>query len=152
MVLDKHVLDDHISRRGPFMFHVTQADAVPAILAGGLRPGSELGVSTNDGFFKTREGHVYLGDLSICPWLRCPARAPTSRSISASSILHSSTRTRIRCKDLSTGNGGGWVAKPPPVNSRDGVPEAVGPALADWAETTEGFDAPEIDAIHAVAS
>jgi hypothetical protein len=50
------------------------------------------------------------------------------------------------------GNGGGWVAKPPPVNSRDGVPEAVGPALADWAETTEGFDAPEIDAIHAVAS
>lgn len=65
MVLDKDVLDDHISRSDPFMFHVTRADAVPAILAGGLRPGSELGVSTKDGFVKTREGHVYLGDL--CP-------------------------------------------------------------------------------------
>ena len=65
MALDRDVLDDHISRRGPFMFHVTQADPVPAILAGGLRPGSELGISTKDGFFKTREGHVYLGNLTI---------------------------------------------------------------------------------------
>jgi hypothetical protein len=125
MVLDKDVLDDHISRRGPFMFHVTQADAVPAILAGGLRPGSELGVSTKDWFFKTREGHVYLGDLSICALVEVAGtRAYVQIDLSKlDPALIDPDEDQVQ--GSFDGNGGGWVAKPPPVNSRDGVPEAV---------------------------
>ena len=146
MALDKDVLDDHISRRGPFMFHVTPADAVPAILAGGLRPGSELGISTKDGFFKIREGHVYLGDLSI----RALVEVACTRAYLQIDLSKLDPALIDPDEDQVQGSfdrkGGGWVSNPPPVNSGDGGPETVGQALADWAETIDGFDAPEVTA------
>lgn len=146
MALDKDFLDDHISRHGPFMFHVTPADAVPPILAGGLRPGSELGISTKGGFFKTRQGHVYLGD----PLMLALVELASSRAYLQIDLSKLDPARIDPDEDQVQGSfdrrGGGWVAKPPPVNSRDGDPENVGQALADWAETTEGFDAPEVTA------
>jgi hypothetical protein len=146
MALDRDVLDDHISRRGPFMFQATQADPVPALVAGGLRPGSELGISTKDGFFKTREGHVYLGSLTILALVEVAGtRAYLQIDLSKlDPALIDPDQDQVQ--GSFDRKGGGWVAKPPPVTSREGDPEAVGQALADWAEATEGFDAPEVTA------
>jgi len=80
MALDPDILKDHISRRGRLMFHVTRADAVPAILAEGLRPGSERGVSSKGGFFKTAKATSTSATCS--PWLlwRWPAHARICKS------------------------------------------------------------------------
>jgi hypothetical protein len=145
VALGKDALDDCISRRGPFMFHVTEAGAVPAILAGGLRPGSELGISTKEGFFKTREGHVYVGDL-----IGALVEVAGRRAYLQIDLRKLDPALIDPDEDQVQGSfdrkAGGWVARPPPVNSGDGTPEAVGEALADWAEATEGFDGPEVTA------
>jgi hypothetical protein len=62
MPIDREALVTHIDEHGPFLYHVTSADNRGAILDSGLRPGSELGRSVRDDFFRTRRGHVYLCD------------------------------------------------------------------------------------------
>jgi hypothetical protein len=59
-MLTREALQAHIAAGQPFLFHVTSAENVEAIKREGLRPGSELGKSTRDDFFRTRPGHVYL--------------------------------------------------------------------------------------------
>jgi len=44
----------------PVLFHVTPEGNVPSILERGLIPGSRLGVSVRDDFFRTRAGRTYL--------------------------------------------------------------------------------------------
>ena len=65
-MLTREALQARIAAGEQFLFHVTPAENVEAINREGLRPGSELGKSTRDDFFKTRPGHVYLiGQLDL---------------------------------------------------------------------------------------
>lgn len=59
-MLKPEALQAHVAAGQRFLFHVTSARNVEAIKREGLRPGSELGKSTRNDFFKTRPGHVYL--------------------------------------------------------------------------------------------
>jgi len=148
VALERDKLDDYILRRGPFLVHVTRADRVSAVLTAGLRPGSELGVSSKGGFFKTREGHVYLCERRKVPvvevsgtraYLQIDLRRLDPRFIDPDEdAVQASFDIR----------GGGWVAQAPPRREEDeGTnPEAVGQALAEWADSTEGFDASEVTA------
>jgi hypothetical protein len=146
MPIDRERLEDHISRRGSLMFHVTAATAVPVILTEGLRPGSELRVSSKGGFFKTREGRVYLGDaLSLAV-----VEVEGKRAYIGVDLSKLEPELIDPDEDQVQGSfdrrGGGWVAQPPPVNSTDADTEAAGQALAEWADATEGFDAPDVTA------
>ena len=119
MPIDRERLEDHISRRGPLMFHVTAAAAVPAIRADGLRPGSELGVSSKGGFFKTRQGRVYLGDaLSLAL-----VEVEGNRAYLGVDLRGLDPELIDPDEDQVQGSfdpaGAGWVAQPPPINSYD---------------------------------
>lgn len=146
LVLDPGQLHDYIDRKGPFLFHVTREDAVKSILRDGLRPGSERGVSTAAGFFRTRAGRVYLGDLRTLAVVKVAgARAYLRvdlRQLDSSCL----DPDEDRVQDSFDRRGNGWVAQPPPTNTATTDPEFVGQALADWADATEGFDAPEVSA------
>jgi hypothetical protein len=146
MAIDRARLEDYISRRGPYMFHVTSAVAVPTILIEGLRPGSELGISSKGGFFKTREGRVYLGNLlSLAVVEITGARAYLRVDLSEldPELIDPDEDEVQGSFDLP---GGGWIAQRPPVNADGSDPEAVGQALAEWADTSDVFDAPDVTA------
>lgn len=146
MAIHSEALADHIARRGPIMFHVTTANALPAIFDKGLRPGSERGISSKGGFFKTREGLVYLGDemrLAV-------VEVTVPRAYLAVDLSKLDPRLLAPDEDAvqnSFDHGAlGWVREPPP-GLPDGVhPGEVAVALATWADRTEGFDAPEVTA------
>jgi hypothetical protein len=146
MGLDPDSLNDRISRRGQLMFHVTRVDAVPAILAEGLRPGSERGVSSKGGFFKTRAGHVYLGDLLSLAIVEVAG----PRAYLQVDLCKLDPALIDPDEDQVQGSfdrrAAGWVAEPPPALAEGTDPEKAGHALATWADTTEGFDAPKVTA------
>ena len=146
MALDPDILTAYFSRRGRFMFHVTGADVVPAILAAGLVPGSERGVSSKGGFFKTRADHVYLGNLlslAIVPvagrraYLRVDLNKLDPALIDPDEDQVQGSFDR---------GADGWVTAPPPMLPQGTDPEEAGQALATWADTTKSFDAPEVTA------
>jgi hypothetical protein len=146
MPLDPEVLADYISRRGPFMWHVTQADALAAILVEGLRPGSELHFSSKGGFFKTREGHVYLGNLLSLALVE--VEGPRSYlQVDLSKLDPDLIDPDEDQVQASFDHGArGWVETPPPVLPDQTDPEHADESLAAWADTTKGFDAPEVTA------
>lgn len=130
------------------MFHVTRADVVPAVLAEGLRPGSEFGFSSKGGFFKTRQGHVYLCDRSSLAVVEVEGvRAYLQIALGElDPALIDPDEDKVQ--DSFDVRGAGWVSTPPPVRAEqdNASPDAVGRALAEWADTTVGFDAPDVTA------
>jgi hypothetical protein len=128
------------------MFHVTRADAVAAILAEGLRPGSERGVTSKGGFFKTRQGHVYLGNLLSLAIVEVAGRRAYLQVDLSKLEPALIDPDEDQVQSSFDRRGGGWVTEPPPVLPEGTDPEEAGQALATWADTTEGFDAPEVTA------
>jgi hypothetical protein len=129
------------------VYHATPAANVEAILREGLKPGSEVGRSqSGDGFHRTRPGHVYLstaerlepvrheiGDATLRVDLRLldPERVDSDEDMVPQAWLFDDEE---------------WVGQPPFKDP--GWKEGPGGegTLAHWAETTPGFDAPEVAA------
>lgn len=144
MAIDQHELQDLICQRGPFMWHVTRASSVAAIEAGGLRPGSELGISSKEGFLKTRACHVYVCNphtLAIVEVDGPRAYLQIDLSKLNPALIDPDEDKVQRSFEIPDG---GWVAVAPPT--RDKNDAASGPSLAEWAEATDGFDAPDVTA------
>lgn len=128
------------------MFHVTTAAAVEPILGAGIRPGSDFGFSSKQGFFRTRENHVYLGDMLSLPVVEvCGERAYLHvdlRRLDPS--LLDPDEDQVQASFDRPGQG--WVGTPPPTRSKcdaDGDDEY---ALARWADTIDGFDCTHVTA------
>ena len=150
MPIDSAVLDDHIRRRGPHLYHVTVSNALPSIRANGLVPGSQQGHRVHEGFFATREDHVYLCDLLSIGVVEVPGE----RTLLAVDLRRLEPGRMDPDEDVVQHSfmspEDPWLPldNHPPIREMNGDAERPGQeqALARWADETQGFDAPEIAA------
>jgi hypothetical protein len=142
MAIDPDSLRSYIDRRGSRLFHVTPVENIPAIREHGLIPGGERGSTTRDDFFAPRPGHVYMVKLLDVP------------------VIEVNGEPRVVAIDLEQLDPAGidpdedivqqhlalMVDVNPPTRDMEGDSEAPGQVggLATWAETTPGFDRPDV--------
>jgi hypothetical protein len=133
---------DELMSIAPVMFHVTPGRSVSKVLREGLCPGSDLGVSTLDNFFRTRRGRVYLIRQREVPIV--DVEDPRVLAVDLAAL---DPRLVDPDEDLVAEKFPGMVSVAPPVRalnqSGEEEPGQVG-ALAAWAETTPGFDRSEV--------
>jgi hypothetical protein len=124
------------------MFHVTAARNVRNILRDGLRPGSDIGISTLDNFFRTRRDHVYLISQREVPIV--DVEDPRVIAVDMAPLDH---RLVDPDEDAVAEKFTEMAAVEPPIRalneSGEEMPGQVG-ARADWADTTPGFDRSEV--------
>lgn len=150
IAIDPENLADYMGRRGPKLHHVTTREAVDSIREHGLVPGSQRGYRIHSGFFATRADHVYLGDLLTVGIVEVPGErvllAVDLRDLEPELV----DPDEDEVQQSYFRSDGPWLAhdEHPPIRQMDGDEEAPGQdgVLAAWADTTEGFDAPEITA------
>jgi len=122
----------------PVMFHVTPARNVSAILSDGIRPGSDVGVSTLENFFRTRRDHVYLIRQREIPIV--DAEDPRVIAVDLAALDH---RLVDPDEDTVAEKFPEMVSVEPPARVLNGSgeeePGQVG-ARAAWADATPGFD------------
>jgi hypothetical protein len=140
-------LEAHIEAHGPWLFHATSLEVLGAILVEGLRPGSEVGRSNAEGFHRTRPGHVYLSELSQIRGLQLAGDLPGELIGADLSRLNPGRidpdEDMVQHAWLFEGER--WVSAEPPIfeTGWEEGPNGEG-TLAYWAETTLGFDAPDV--------
>ena len=146
MPIDSLIWSRHL-RRDPYLFHVTPAQFLDDIFRKGLIPGSERGHFTLNGFHRTREGHVYLCSLLFSAIVEVP-EGPRAllrvdlRELDPERVDPDEDAVQGSCR-----RGRPWVSVMPPESKCDdqGVEEpGQAGALATWADTTPGFDGPEV--------
>ena len=147
--------EQFVRERGKWLFHASAAKVADRIVREGLRPGSEIGVSNKPGFHRTRPGHVYL----------C-GREDAERTVDVDGprAIFAVDLTRLELDRINPDEDmvffswlrfgeewwleTPWVDAEPPWNPPPGQPLIEGPngegTLRYWAETTPGFDAPEV--------
>ena len=151
-MIDPGDVDAYMAAHGPWLYHATDPDSVATVLEQGLRPGSELGRHNARGFHRTRPGHVYISTLADCH------RLQDKRELGKGTIRIEVGELDPRLIDPDENLvqlfywGWGfekdeWVGVAPPVKDPGWVegPNGEG-TLWHWAETTPGFDAPEVTA------
>lgn len=133
---------DELIAIAPVMFHVTPAHNVSKVLRDGLRPGSGVGISTLENFFKTRRDHVYLIRQRAVPIV--DVEDPRVIAVDLAAL---DARLLDPDEDLVAEKFPDMVSVAPPLRalneSGEEEPGQVG-ALAAWAETTPGFDRSEV--------
>jgi hypothetical protein len=140
-MIEAEALEAYIERGNGYLFHVTPASNVEAIKQEGIRPGSELGRSTRDDFFRTRRGHVYLIRQSDLPIVEAGPDPRLFRVdltyLDPALVDPDEDMVSERFADAVGG-------KAPERLCDEDCNELPGQAgkLADWAEATAGFDAP----------
>jgi hypothetical protein len=142
MAIDPEALRSYIARRGSRLFHVTPVENVPQIRDRGLVPGSERGVSTRGDFFSPRPGHVYMVKLNDVAVIEVNGE-PRVLSIDLEQLdpaLIDPDEDMVQQHFASM-----MDIEPPSREMTDGQesPGQVG-RLANWADTTRGFDRPEV--------
>jgi hypothetical protein len=143
-MLDSAVLQEFIERRGGRLYHVTPVEHVPSILADGLVPGSERGVSTRRDFFSTRPGRVYLLQLQDVAVVEIEGEP----RVLAVDLRHLDPDLMDPDEDIVQQHLSGMVTTLPPARElSDGIeiPGQEG-GLARWADSTPEFDRPEVTA------
>jgi hypothetical protein len=128
------------------MFHITSARFVGDILREGLVPGNERSYVTPEGFHRPRADHVYLCDLLTTAIVEFPGPRALLlvdlRELTAERVDPDEDMVQLAAR-----NGHPWVDVDPPVCRVDHdfkeLPGQDG-ALAAWADTTPGFDNPEV--------
>jgi hypothetical protein len=127
----------------PSLYHVTRATNVASIKVEGLRPGSEIELSTRDDFFSTRPGHVYLLGREDVPIVEVEGEpavfAVDLATLDPALIDPDEDMVQQRFPEMVS------VTPPRRALTPDGA-EAPGQggALARWAERTPGFDRSEV--------
>jgi hypothetical protein len=156
VVIDPEELARHIAAHGACLYHATNADP-EAIARAGLIPGSELGVHTSPSpFLHTRAGHVYLGGREYLK--RVLATNPHWNIVWAVDLRQLDPERVVPDEDVVSAAwwGHGWegfpitehwvsVAAPLHDVGWQSGPNREG-TRAHWAETTPGFDAPDVTA------
>ena len=127
LILEGTELDSYIKSNGRWLFHAIAEDSLEAVEDLGIKPGGEVGRSSErDGFWRPRSGRIYLSTLAARVNLGQldPAQIGADEEV-VPRAWHAGER---------------WVDTSPPLDERaraDGT-------LADWAETTPGFDSSEV--------
>jgi hypothetical protein len=136
-VIDADHLRTYVATH-PYLVHVTPQPNVRSILEKGLVPGSELGVTTRGGFFKTRGDHTYLIKERDIPIVDVCAE-PTVIRVSLSALDPALIDPD---EDIIAERYPGRVSSPPPMREMDGEHEAPGQdgARARWADSIPDFD------------
>lgn len=134
----------------PYLYHVTVEASLESIFADGLRPGSEFGGRLHHGFHATREGHVYLGHRDTVPVVTVSGPRVTLcvdlRTLDADCF----NPDEDEVQQSFLGGPEPWLPRnhrPPTRRSKRDHEEAGQDGdLAQWADTTPGFDAPGVTA------
>ena len=142
LILDKTELDSYIKTNGRWLYHATAEESLAGIEESGIKPGSDVGRSNeHDGVWRPRSGRIYLSTLAVCHRRQRDGDLPLG---TARIDLTQLDPDRIGAdEDLvqrAWHAGEPWLDAPPPlkqVASADGT-------LAEWAETTPGFDGSEV--------
>jgi hypothetical protein len=126
----------------PVLYHVTPARNVEPIRKEGLRPGSELGVSTLDNFFKPRPGHTHLikyRDVPVVEVLGDPRVFAVDLSALDPELIDPD-------EDMVAERFPEVVSIPPPRRQMEGEEEASGQEgeRARWAGSIPDFDRSEV--------
>lgn len=141
-------LQGYLERHCPWLFHGTAVANLASIAERGIQPGSRLGRSNaKQAFHRTRRGHVYLSQLEHCRRLQA-----------AGDIDPGTVRVDLRLLDPQLidpdedmvqharwFDNERWVSIDPPLFGPNWSAGPNGEGTLDhWAETTPGFDAPEV--------
>lgn len=150
MAIEPDVLEAWIAANGQWLYHAAPEADLPAILADGIRPGSELGRdNAPKPFHRTRAGHVYLCALEHLERLQAGGDLPrTAVRVDLCELDPERIDPDEDCvQHARLFRGEFWVPVEPPIWDRDWQegPNGEG-TLAYWAESTPGFDAPEVTA------
>jgi hypothetical protein len=144
LILDRAELDSYLKANGRWLYHATAEESLAGIEDVGIQPDSDADRSSERlGFWRPRSGRIYLSTLEVChrrqragdlPWgiVRVDLAQLDPDRIGADEDL----------VQRAWHAGEPWVDAGPPSNERaiaDGT-------LADWAETTPGFDSSEVTA------
>jgi hypothetical protein len=144
-MIEARLLQAYTERGNRYLFHVTPAENVEAIHREGLRPGSEIGKSTRDDFFKTRPGHVYLirqSDLLIVEVGPEPRLFRVDLTLLDPALVDpDEDMVSERFADAIPGEAPNRLCDE--HGSERSGQEGV---LAAWAESTPDFDSPELAA------
>lgn len=146
MPIEPEAFAAHMTKHGPYFFHVTSAEYLDSIMRDGLRPSSELRRTARDGFFRPRKGRVYICGRD------CTKEVPAKGSRTILQVdLRKLDPTYFDTdedvpRDEELQEVQGWFAvKSPCRKLLADSSEAPGQAgrLAKWAESIPEFDAPE---------
>jgi hypothetical protein len=142
-VLNEQDLDAYLKRGSLVLCHVTAEESVPAIQRDGLRPGSDVGKTTRDDFFKPRDGRVYLIAHKDVPIVEVTGE-PRVFSVDLEKL---DPALMDPDEDIVAHHLASMVGVTPPQRECDEngeeLPGQIG-ALAAWADDTEGFDRSEV--------
>jgi hypothetical protein len=145
VMLDQAVFDTYIEAGNLVLVHVTPESNTDGILKHGLRPGSQLGTSTRDDFFRTRTERTYLIKFADVPIVEVNGEPRVFqidvRQLDPQLIDPDEDIVAERFPEL--------VDIPPPLReideNGDERPGQAG-ARAAWADRCENFDRSEVTA------
>jgi hypothetical protein len=143
-VLDRTELDSYIKANGRWLYHATAEESLAEVEDLGIKPGSDPDYSNErDPFWRPRSGRIYLSTLEVCHGRQRDGQLPWG--IARVDLAQLEPDLIGPDEDLvqrSWHAGEPWVDAGPPLGERanaDGT-------LANWAETTPGFDSSEVTA------
>ena len=143
LILDKTELDSYIKANGRWLYHATAEESLAGIEDSGIEPGSDAGRSSERRvFWRPRSGRIYLSTLGVCHRRQRAGDLPWGIArVNLAQLDPDRIGPDEDLVQMAWNAGEPWVDMPPPNEraSADGT-------LAEWAETTPGFDSSEVTA------
>ena len=143
-MLERTELDSYIKANGHWLYHATAEESLAEVEELGIQPGSDLDhPNERDPLWRRRPGRIYLSTLEVCHGRQRDGQLPWG--IARVDLAQLDPDLIGPDEDLvqrAWHAGGPWIDARPPLSERanaDGT-------LADWAETTPGFDSSEVTA------
>lgn len=143
LILDRTELGSYVKSNGRWLYHATAEASLAEIADSGIKPDGDVGSSNEPhSFWRPRSGRIYLSTLAVCHHRQRAGNLPPGTvRVDLSQLDPDRIGPDEDLVQMAWHAGEPWVdARPPNERAKaDGT-------LADWAETTPGFDSSEVTA------
>ena len=143
-MIERTELDSYMKANGRWLFHATAEESLAEIEESGIKPGAGPGrPDKRRRFWQPRPGRIYLSTIAVCHGRQRAGHVPWGMArVDLSQLDPDRIGSDEDLVQMAWHAGEPWIEASPPQNEHaiaDGT-------LAQWAETTPGFDSSDVTA------